>query len=183
MNGNKNPLKDITSQIFGKYTAIKYAGNSKWLCQCTCGVIKKVRTSDLNNGNSKGCKKCQNRLEKKSQSGLNLLYGKYKTRASKYNREFSLSLDEFKNLTSSNCHYCGIVPQNVITSPKHVSKESREYAKYVYNGIDRKDSSKGYTLENSLSCCETCNKAKLDMSYENFLNYIQRLIKYYEKIN
>lgn len=181
MNGNKKPLKDLTGQTFGKYTALEYAGSSKWKCQCTCGIINEVRTSDLNNGNSQGCKKCQNRLKEKSQSGLNILYGKYKRRAKEYNREFSLTLDEFKNLTSSTCHYCGIEPQHTITSPKHVSEESREFAKYTYNGIDRKNSALGYTLENSLCCCETCNKAKLDMSYEDFLNYIQRLIKYYEK--
>lgn len=29
MNGNKKPLKDLTGQLFGKYTALEYVGSSK----------------------------------------------------------------------------------------------------------------------------------------------------------
>ena len=46
---------DLTGKKFGRWTVMKYVGDSKWLCQCECGTISKVRTSELKNGNSKSC--------------------------------------------------------------------------------------------------------------------------------
>lgn len=43
------------------------------------------------------------------------------------------------------------------------------------NGIDRRDSSLGYTLENCLPACGVCNKAKLDYTEEEFLVWTNRL--------
>lgn len=43
----------------------------------------------------------------------------------------------------------------------------------LYNGIDRKNSSEGYTLGNSLPCCRVCNRAKSDMDYEEFKQWIK----------
>jgi hypothetical protein len=40
---------------------------------------------------------------------------------------------------------------------------------YVYNGIDRLDSSKGYVLENCVPCCSEINWAKRVMSFEDFV--------------
>ena len=76
-----------------------------------------------------------------------LLYD-YKERAKTKNLEFSLSFDDFIRITSSNCFYCGNPPSNLT---KLNSK--RNPSIYVYNGIDRKNNSIGYTLNNSLSCC------------------------------
>ena len=45
------------------------------------------------------------------------------------------------------------------------------------NGIDRIDNNIGYTKENSVPCCEICNKAKRDMSYNDFINYLKRIVK------
>lgn len=54
----------------------------------------------------------------------------------------------------------------------------------LYNGIDRINSKKGYTLDNTVSCCSTCNTAKLNMSLEDFKTWIikiyNNLIKKYE---
>ena len=45
-------------------------------------------------------------------------------------------------------------------------------------GIDRKDSSKGYTLENCVSCCDICNRMKMQMSENTFLNRIEQIYNY-----
>jgi hypothetical protein len=40
---------------------------------------------------------------------------------------------------------------------------------FIYNGIDRVDNNKGYTIENCVPCCTAVNYAKLDMSYSDFI--------------
>jgi hypothetical protein len=54
----------------------------------------------------------------------------------------SLSLEEYTNLISFPCDYCGgVLPA------------------WGY-GLDRKDNALGYTLENSVPCCTRCNTMK-----------------------
>lgn len=47
--------EDITGQLFGRLTAISYAGDRKWNCLCECGASTVVYTQQLKNGNSKSC--------------------------------------------------------------------------------------------------------------------------------
>jgi hypothetical protein len=61
----------------------------------------------------------------------------------------------------SDCHYCGTPPQ--------------KHKKLVYTGIDRKDSSLGYTVDNCVSCCTTCNTAKGTKPYAVFIEYLNRI--------
>jgi hypothetical protein len=173
---------DLTGKTFGKLKVIEYLGKSKWKCQCECLNYNIVRTSDLNNGNSKGCKSCRNIL-KKGESGLNRLYYKYKNRSTKYQGQFDISKDVFKQLTSSNCHYCGIKPSQISKSCSHTSHYTQKNSIYLYNGLDRIDSFKNYTIDNVVPCCEMCNKAKRDIDYNDFINYIKRLTNFYAKNN
>lgn len=57
-----NPV-DITGKRYGKLVAIKYVGNSKWLCKCDCGNEHIVKTSYLNNGDTKSCGKCSRAID------------------------------------------------------------------------------------------------------------------------
>ena len=50
-----NRFQDLTGQKFNEWTAIKYKGNYKWECKCSCGKIKDVWKQDLINGNSTNC--------------------------------------------------------------------------------------------------------------------------------
>ena len=70
-----------------------------------------------------------------------------------------------------NCHYCGIVPSNIIGQQ---GRYRNSWGDYYYNGIDRIDSI-GYVTENCVSCCRTCNIAKLDMSYDDFKKHIRKI--------
>jgi len=47
--------EDLTGQRFGEWEALKYAGNRSWLCRCSCGVERVVRTSTLKMGRSTNC--------------------------------------------------------------------------------------------------------------------------------
>ena len=46
---------DLTNQKFGRLTAIKYLGASKWLCKCDCGNEHIVLSELLQKGNVKSC--------------------------------------------------------------------------------------------------------------------------------
>lgn len=75
-------------------------------------------------------------------------------------------------LYSSNCYYCGRGPQNTYTSTNVVKYQLK------YNGIDRVDSTKGYTVENSVSCCFDCNRAKSNLTQMEFFNLIERIYSF-----
>ena len=89
------------------------------------------------------------------------MYGRYKHSAKKRNISFELTFEEFINLTQQNCYYCKHFPNQIV-------KQRGAFGEYVYNGIDRLDNTKGYTLDNCVSCCKTCNIMKLDLSFDIF---------------
>lgn len=98
------------------------------------------------------CKKCQSTAKENR-------YNQYKKGAKARSLNFSLNKDEFYNLTSSSCFYCGLEPRD-------------------YNGIDRIDSAKGYELSNCVPCCAMCNKMKLDYSVEEWIKQMKRIIQH-----
>ncbi|MBR1455048.1 MAG: hypothetical protein IJ593_10480 [Lachnospiraceae bacterium] len=48
-------LDDLTGQQFGSWTVIKYAGDLRWLCRCTCGAEREVLAQALKSGRSRSC--------------------------------------------------------------------------------------------------------------------------------
>lgn len=148
---------------------------------CGCDYEIKRRS-----GRSKSrCKKCSAKLAAKSKSGspasnrlpngkggLNLLIGAYKKRAKEKDRPFSLTDDDFSRITKSNCHYCGKPPSQSIKSKKGSAEP------YVYNGIDRVDSSKGYEVGNSVACCSVCNYMKQDLGIDEFLSHVAAIYRH-----
>ena len=50
-----NKLKDMTGQKFGDWEVLKYAGDMKWLCKCSCGVEREVLGKHLRNGRQTSC--------------------------------------------------------------------------------------------------------------------------------
>lgn len=47
--------EDITGQLFGRLTAVSYAGDRRWNCVCVCGASTCVSTQQLKNGHSTSC--------------------------------------------------------------------------------------------------------------------------------
>lgn len=55
--------KDLTGQHFGYLTVLheeipRSGSRIKWICQCQCGNITAVTTSDLNRGHTQSCGRC-----------------------------------------------------------------------------------------------------------------------------
>lgn len=168
-------LKNYTGLTFSHLTAIEFFGrkNNKtfWKFQCECRQIVIKSIDSVKYGNTKSCG-CLNSIKRNIDSENTMsftnLYHRYKTSAKTRKIEFKLSKDEFRKITSSNCFYCGI-------EPLQIGRQVIKSKIYLYNGIDRLNNSIGYNIENSKPCCFVCNRAKRDMSFNEFLNYIDRL--------
>lgn len=170
----KNPTiprlrRDLTGQQFGKWSVDSRAEGKYWNCTCECGLSTKVYGSNLLRGLSGGCRKCTNpHLLPVGQAALNRLFANYKKNAKKRGYSFELSLEQFRQLTSMECFYCG-------ASPLKQYGITRGNGLYTYNGIDRVENSLGYVPGNCAPCCEPCNRAKLKMTQQEFLSLARRI--------
>lgn len=173
------PFIDITGQVFNRWTVIKKIKkdkwrNTHWLCKCICNKEKIVTGSSLKNNTSKSCGCLQKEIARKNsilpdgEANFNALYYKYRRNGIKRDLEFNLTKEQAKILFKGDCYYCGIKPLQ-----KHTYKKSN--GEYFYNGIDRVDNTKGYNIDNCVSCCGTCNHAKHNMSQDNFFVLIKKI--------
>lgn len=145
-----------------------------WERECmNCGAKGTVTTVHANR--KLAAQKCMNCWGMpKGQAGFQILFYNYVRSCSRGKDRiipFELGVTEFRELTSSHCHYCGAPPATV-------SKSNSDWSVYLYNGIDRKDSSGGYTTENCVPCCGPCNKAKHIQPYDQFIRYLDHLTAY-----
>lgn len=165
----RSDRKNLLGQRFGKLKVIfdcgcSTHGSSMWYCQCDCGRTSIVRGHALTSGSVFGCGQC--RYLEEGESSFNALYSSYIINAKSRGYDFELTKDQCKELFTQNCFYCGAIPSNEI-------KPKRAKGSFIYNGIDRKNNTKGYTSDNCVSCCAICNRMKMDLSYEDFLNHIE----------
>ena len=151
---------------------------------CDCGNTAIVNTNKLTSGNTKSCG-CLNRdlvIERHKDkpspnrkeygyAAMYRLYDTYKRNAIKRDYEWDITVDQFREITSRACHYCGVMPNQVAFSKAN-------YGRYIYNGIDRANNDLGYFMENCLPCCAVCNRAKSAMSYDEFMAWIDRLVQF-----
>jgi hypothetical protein len=161
---------------------IKYINNGKrqyFECTCMCGKNFTTRTDGIKIGAVKSCG-CitgdlisqKNRLPDNLGS-FNLVLRYYKGNAKKRNLEFQLSLEEFRKFIFDKCNYCGSEPT---LSTFVSSQKNRRNKEIICNGIDRMDNSIGYMINNCITCCSICNGAKSNLSYEEFQNWIRKLV-------
>lgn len=87
-----------------------------------------------------------------------------------FKKEDILSLEEFCELVDQPCAYCGkIGDKNKLDKYTTVSIN--------INGIDRIENNIGYSLLNSVSCCNWCNIAKKGMDVSSFATWAYRANK------
>jgi hypothetical protein len=171
---------DETGKTYGRLTVISRAGTQKkkamWLCRCECGNEKIVPGIRLRNGDTRscGCLQIENRSLPHGEAAFRRILQAYKRKAKYRGLKWNLSEEFFRGLTSGACYYCGMVPKQ---SARHAGCLCVN-GDYLYNGIDRLDSSKGYSPENTVSCCGLCNRMKSDMSQMEFMDHIRSIYKY-----
>jgi hypothetical protein len=95
------------------------------------------------------------------------VYRLYKRNAKKRKLVFGLSLEDFAAMLHEPCKYCKITFDDLCS-----------LFEGDMPGIDRWDNSVGYTVENSVPCCSTCNWLKgSSMTGTGFIRHCQKVAK------
>lgn len=173
----KITVLDVISQGAGK--------KAKVTISCSfCGSVKTIVSGHLHKMRSCGCMKHDSTYWKSvgaknkpwqlpsGEAAFNQLYYGYAVRADKRGYEFLLSREEFRDLVVRPCVYCGSCCE---ATSKGLGKTSGDF---MYTGVDRANNCKGYTVENSVSCCSRCNWMKHAMDSDDFLAHIGRIYAY-----
>lgn len=185
MSKEIKPLMPRT--IIGKLTIIKKDEEKSetkktpyYFVKCSCGspiksVSKKSLLDKRRSNVSCGClvKEKNGYIKDRSIAIKKLLYKRMKARhvnVLKNNPETLISFDNFCKKIEKTCYYCGKL--------KSSFKKDRnsEFILY-YNGLDRIDSLKGYTDENTVPACKRCNIAKNDRNVNDFIEHITLIHK------
>lgn len=166
---------------------VKKKNSNHFYARCQCGTEKETRASHVVNGRSKSCgclaKEGHGHRKAPGHAGLTTAYIGYKKNAENRKISFSLNRDQFFDITQKNCFYCGQTPTNKSApyansyNKSVFSKEARDHALYVYNGIDRLDNGVGYEVNNCVPCCKKCNFAKNKMTFEEFKEWAVKFSK------
>lgn len=164
----------------GRLIALERLGtkgkNRLYRCKCDCGaecVIPSAHLRGKTGTKSCGCLVREKGLSKlpSGESAFNSLFSTYKFSAKRRKIDFKLTKSEFRILTQQPCHYCGTQPHQIIKPP-------RSNGEYIYSGVDRQDSTKGYLISNCVACCGICNKMKMKLSTDVFLNQIEKITQH-----
>jgi hypothetical protein len=175
------PVKNLAGCRFGKLIAIEinYTVERKyesvyWDCICDCGKYKTVPSGHLVSGSVQSCG-CM-RTKPKGESSFNRLLKNYKNNAKSRGLSFTLTKEEFYELTKQNCFYCDREPFQIID-------DGHSNGEYIYNGLDRIDSAEGYTKNNVVPCCRDCNRAKWAVPQTEFLLWVDRVFDHIHNQN
>lgn len=183
---------NLTNNIYGRLTVLKQVDNinkrTAWLCKCSCGIEKIIKTDNLLDNSTKSCG-CLN-IEKRQERGHLLSKNKIKytpeeasarkayTNNYKKRQPGNLTFEDFYKLTKQNCFYCEAKPSNIYNNAKS-DKKSSQYAKdngnFIYNGLDRIDNSKPHDLENVVPCCFKCNYSKRDSTLNDYCEWVKTI--------
>lgn len=91
-------------------------------------------------------------------TNIKIHYSNYKRTADSKNLDFELTIEVFESIVKSVCYYCSSLQER------------------GFNGIDRLNHTKGYVLENCVSCCQMCNYMKNTLSIDVFLRRIEHIL-------
>ena len=176
--GKLTAVKDIGIKSYGK------SNRTFFIFSCDCGnqvelPLKQVVSMKTR---SCGCLPYEDRVN----STNKYVYRSIKSGAKSRGLNFEISYDDFLSISSKECFYCGQIDNRnkwayVGCAPNSSFIESvtnRELYNSMINGLDRLDSSLGYTMDNVVSCCGTCNRAKMDLKLDDFLSHIKKIYKW-----
>lgn len=167
-----------TGQRFGRLVLVELSRIDErhrkfFLCRCDCGQHKVIQASLMSSGNTKSCGCLQGEVKRAKRrpdnhSEVTAIILGYQRHALKRGFDFLLSRDHIDKIIRQDCKYCGSPPANFKTTKNST-------APFPYNGIDRVDPKKHYTVDNVVPCCSICNNAKSNLSLEVFAAWVQRL--------
>lgn len=152
---------DMVDKKFGELIVLRkseYKRNGQlcWVCLCTCGQERTVDGTSLRRGSVRNCGRTRHAKRNgfwQNQEHMRR-YASCRSKAKQRGLVFELSREGFIHLLSTPCYYCQSTLQI---------------------GIDRRNSSQGYTASNSVSACRICNYGKNKITEEEFKAYINHI--------
>jgi len=152
----------VTGNKYHKLTALNRSkkksgnGNYYWWFRCDCGTVKEILPSNVVkiHAGVVSCG-CTQKARQHGKAWLSQMIYDYVKHAEKLKLTYGLTRDQFEQLTSEPCRYCGEPPRN---------------------GIDRLDSSLGYIEANCVPCCKVCNYMKRKMSVMEFIEHTRKVV-------
>ncbi|NRD78539.1 hypothetical protein HPT25_14330 [Bacillus sp. BRMEA1] len=187
---------EMIGKTFGWLTVLSYerqirpSGQSyiKLYCQCVCGTPHTADKFEVNKGNIISCG-CFNSLYIKSKHQdrvtaiMRTLYKKVQSRSKNVlGLNNMLSFEVYCSLITQPCFYCGEPHSNAAKDLKdNKTGQHRTDTIVLYNGLDRKDGTYGYTEDNVLPCCRNCNLAKFEKNIDEFRQWIIQVNDYWNE--
>ncbi len=148
-------------------------GQAAWLCRCVCGKEIVLPSEKLHSNDPKrriqiscGCK----HVRINAKSNLRKAIHEYRTSARRKSVSWLLTDEQALEFFKKDCFYCGARPSITVNSGKGDV--------LIRNGIDRKDSSLGYTMDNCVPCCSRCNYLKSNINFDDFITAINEIHKH-----
>ncbi|MBI4137555.1 hypothetical protein HY469_05840 [Candidatus Roizmanbacteria bacterium] len=184
--------QSLTGMQFGRLTAgerirekigIRSSGNDRYAifyeCKCICGTIKRVQQSHLRAGSIKSCGCLLREMlpSTKYLPSIHFVIKNYKRGAKSRGLMWDLTDENVQKIVESCCYYCGDEPSKSTIPP-----DRKVLVCYTCNGIDRVDSSRGYTLDNVVPCCTRCNYAKRSLPINEFIGMCLKIASRHTKI-
>lgn len=125
----------------------------KDLSQRQCSRCNKILPiENFSNFRDYRCKKCQRLRFKKQSRTPQGRFTVARCAAKRRNLEWNIPKETYFQLIKMNCHYCSF------------------FLNETGIGLDRKDNTKGYTVDNVVPCCKDCNRTRSDhYTYEEML--------------
>jgi len=186
-------MKDLIGSKFGKLTVVRLSRtvhrtvNGKpigyiryYLCKCDCGGSIIIRGSHLTYDKtahvtrSCGCERLKFQHGEKWRAksvklgtAFRRCLDQYRANARSRKLSWELTEEQFRNITTSPCHYTGEEPATV--------QKAKSGEEYIHNGIDRVDNSKGYSIENCVPCSPVINRMKADLPLDRFLELCRKV--------
>lgn len=173
---------DIAGSRFGKWLAQYPAdrrtsdGRLYWVCRCDCGVERPVSRRRLIKGLSRSCGCAKTERVKAHptrqpeylprawrwgrmppEMAVAAAIKEYRGGAQARGYPWGLTDADAERLLTQDCRYCSAPPGRLFRYSSAVA---------TLGGIDRVDNTLGYTPDNCVPCCSTCNRAKNAMPLE-----------------
>lgn len=138
------------------------------LCGCSQAVILRwMKKHDI-----KRRSRASNTLPL-GEAGFNEVLRNYQRHARDRGLAWQLTREQFRTLTQQPCHYCGLLPSQILSRTKYNGV-------YIHTGVDRASNRHGYTPDNCVPCCTVCNRAKMAQTVAEFEKWIRQAFAHLE---